>query len=74
MSLASTARSNLVDKAPVAREIETSFKTPIILTFEPGVVFSSILGSTKSSFKKTFILFGCSPPERESGDSSITIL
>ncbi len=40
----------------------------------PGVVFSSIRGSTKSSFRKTLILLGCSPPSKASGDSSITNL
>ena len=63
-----------MDNPPVAKGTGTSFNTPIILTLAPGVVFSSIFGSTKSSFRKTFILLGCSPPDKDSGDSSITNL
>ena len=71
---ASIASSNLVDKPPVGKGTGTSFKVPIIFILLPGVVFSSIIGSTKSSFTKTLILFGCSPPDNDSGDSSITSL
>src|SRR3989344_6803204 len=49
----------------------TSFTIPVILTLLPGVVLLSILGSTKSSFKKTDNLFGWSPPPKNSGISSI---
>src|SRR3989338_242956 len=74
MLLTSIARSNLVCIAPVCEGTGTSFKTPISLTLLPGVVLSSILGSTKSSFRNTEILLGCSPPSSASGDSSTTIL
>src|SRR3989344_2330368 len=74
MLLTSIARSNLVCIAPVCEGTGTSFKTPISLTLLPGVVLSSILGSTRSSFRNTEILLGCSPPSNASGDSSITNL
>ena len=51
IELASIINSKLTDLAPVFNTIETSFIIPFTLTFEPGVVFFSILGSTKSSFK-----------------------
>src|SRR3990167_2066351 len=69
--LASKAISNLVEIAPVCKGTGTSFKIPNILTLLPGVVLFSILGSTRSSCKKTLILLGCSPPSKESGASSI---
>src|SRR3989344_2395939 len=72
--LASMAISKRVEIAPVCKGTGTSFKTPKILTLLPGVVLDSILGSTKSSCKKTLILLGCSPPSKESGDSSIESL
>src|SRR3989338_9681174 len=53
------------------RSFENSLIIPYTFTMLPGVVFFSILGSTKSSFKKTFSLFGCSPPSKFSGASSI---
>ena len=70
---ASKAISNLVE-IPVGKGTGTSFNTPKILILLPGVLCFSILGSTKSSFKKTVSLLGCSPPSNESGDSSITNL
>ena len=74
MLFASTANSNLVDNPPECNGTGTSFKTPRTFTLLPGVVFSSILGSTRSSFRKTLILFGCSPPVKASGASSVTSL
>ena len=71
---ASKASSNLVERPPDWRGTGTSFKTPMTFTLLPGVVFSSINGSTRSSLRKTLILFGCSPPVRDSGASSITSL
>src|SRR3989344_5789667 len=63
-----------MDWAPLFRRIGTSLTMPYTLTLLPGVVFLSILGSTKSSFKKTDSLLGCSPPSKDSGASSRTSL
>src|SRR3989344_6823859 len=70
--LVSAIKSYLVEGTPLFNGTGTSFIMPIILTLLPGVVFLSITGSTKSSFKKTESLFGCSPPSNDSGDSSRT--
>src|SRR3989344_7539374 len=49
----------------------TSTTQPHNFTREPGLVLLSEKGETKSSFKKTLILFGWLP-SRSSGDSSST--
>src|SRR3989338_1313749 len=72
--LASIAISNLVEIEPVCNGTGISFSIPWIFILLPGVVRFSILKSTRSSFRKTLILLGCSPPSRVSGDSSITNL
>jgi len=44
--------------------IGTSFSVPTTLILLPGFVFLSLKGLTRSSLRRTLILFGCSPPSR----------
>lgn len=67
-------RSNLVLCPPVRKNIGTSFTCPITSTLAPGFVLFSVNGDTRSFFRSTFILFGCSPPSSCSGTSSSTII
>ena len=53
--------------------IGISFRYPVTIHFEPGLVLLSLIGETKSFLKKMFNLLGCSPPSSSSGDSSRTI-
>ena len=71
--MASIWRSNLVSFAPVREMMGTSFTMPLMITLEPGDVFLSLSGETRSFLRSTLMRLGWSPPSRTSGDSSTTM-
>src|SRR3989338_6898421 len=64
-------RSYLVDCPPVRSVIGTSTTHPNTFTRDPGLLFRSVMGETKSSLRKTLMRFGCEA-SKSSGDSSRT--
>ena len=69
--MASIIKSYFVACPPLLNVIGTSVTQPHNFTLEPGLVLLSDSGLTKSSLRKTLILFGCAP-SKSSGASSKT--